>query len=211
MVATAHSPKPLSILLWIAIYSTVLIWSIIAPKDGLTWVLEATPALIAALLLAATYRQFQLTPLTYQLILFHCLILFVGAHYTYAEVPLFTELQHWLGTARNDYDKLGHFAQGVVPAIVAREIIIRLQVIRGEAWQAFFILCFVLAVSATYELLEWAAALLSEEAAEAFLGTQGYEWDTQSDMFWALSGAIFALLFLSRLHNRQLAALPPSN
>lgn len=206
-----QSTRPLSIVLWASIYGAVLIWSLIAPKDGLTWVLEATPALIAALLLAVTYRQFQFTPLAYQLILVHCLVLFVGAHYTYAEVPLFTELQHWLGTARNDYDKLGHFAQGMVPAVVAREIVIRFKVIRGEAWRGFFILCFVLAVSATYELIEWAAALLSEEAAEAFLGTQGYEWDTQSDMFWALSGAVFALLFLTRLHNRQLAALSPSS
>ncbi|WP_373020904.1 DUF2238 domain-containing protein [Thiomicrorhabdus sp.] len=190
--------------LWLLIFISVLTWSAIAPKDGITWVLEAFPALIALLIIILTYRRFPLTPLVYQLILLHSIILFVGAHYTYAEVPLFTDIQNWIGSARNDYDKLGHFMQGFGPAIVAREILIRFDVFNRLAWQNFFIVCFVLAVSASYELIEWATALISNEAAEAFLGTQGYEWDTQSDMFWALVGAVVSLSVLSRYHQRQL-------
>ncbi|WP_178861019.1 DUF2238 domain-containing protein [Thiomicrorhabdus cannonii] len=192
---------------WALCFSGVTLWSVIDPKDYLTWFLESFPALIAAVIIILTYKRFPLTPLSYQLILLHSCILLVGAHYTYAEVPLFTELQHWLGTARNDYDKVGHFAQGFIPALIAREILLRLEVFNQRSWLNFFIVCFVLAVSASYELLEWWTALLSEEAAEAFLGTQGYEWDTQSDMAWALFGAIIGLLSMSRLQNKQLARL----
>jgi putative membrane protein len=194
-------------ILWFSLYLSIILWSAYQPKDSLTWVLEALPALVALALLMATYRTFPLTPLAYQLILFHAVILLVGAHYTYAEVPAFETLQQWLGTPRNDYDKLGHFAQGLVPALLAREIVIRLNVITQPRWRTFFILCFVLAVSASYELIEWAVALLSDEAAEAFLGTQGYEWDTQSDMFWALIGAVTGLFALSKTHDGQLQAL----
>lgn len=193
--------------IWLLIFLGVLIWSAIAPKDGITWILEAFPALVALLLILLTHKRFPLTPLAYILILFHACILFVGAHYTYAEVPLFNDIQSWLGTARNDYDKLGHLTQGFVPAIIAREILIRFEVFNRPAWRNFFIVCFVLAVSASYELLEWATALVSNEAAEAFLGTQGYEWDTQSDMFWALVGSIAGLTILSRLHQKQLDEL----
>ena len=186
---------------WIAVFAAVLLWSGIAPKDRLTWVLEVAPALIGFLVLAATYRRFPLTPLLYWLILVHCIILMVGGHYTYAEVPYF---DGFLQSARNNYDKLGHFAQGFVPALIAREVIVRLEVIRGERWRFFFITAFCLGLSAFYELIEWWVALLSDEAADAFLGTQGYIWDTQSDMGYALFGALSALLFMRRWHDRQL-------
>ena len=130
----------------------------------------------------------------------------VGGHYTYAEVPLFNDLQAMLGSDRNNYDKLGHLMQGFVPAMIARELIFRLNIINGRYWRIFFVICFVLALSALYELLEWWVALLSEEAAEAFLGMQGYEWDTQSDMGYALLGAVMALGLLSGMHDRQLEA-----
>ena len=128
----------------------------------------------------------------------------IGGHYTYAEVPLFDSLKDVFGFSRNNYDKVGHFAQGFVPALITREIILRKNIIQGTTWQSFFIICFCLAFSAFYELIEWWVALLSEEAADAFLGTQGYIWDTQSDMGWALLGAITSLLCLSKLHNQQL-------
>lgn len=199
--------RPIQAWLWGLIFLCILVWSAYQPKDTLTWFLEALPAILAAIILLATRRRFPLTPLAYQLILIHAIILLVGAHYTYAQVPLFSELQTWLGSERNDYDKLGHFAQGFVPALVAREIVIRQRVFNEAGWRNFFIVCFVLAVSASYELIEWGAALLSEEAAEAFLGTQGYVWDTQSDMFWALIGALTVLMTLHRLHDAQLKDL----
>ena len=190
--------------LWIAIFSVVLVWSAINPKDYLTWLLEVAPALLAAGIMLVTRRTFPLTPLTAILILLHCIILMVGGHYTYAEVPLFDWLGEVFGWQRNNYDKLGHFAQGFVPAIVAREILLRMDVVASTAWRNFFILCFCLALSAFYELIEWWVALVSDEAAESFLGTQGYVWDTQSDMAWALTGAIIALMVMGRLHDRQL-------
>ncbi len=131
----------------------------------------------------------------------------IGGHYTYAEVPLFDSLQDLFGFTRNNYDKVGHFAQGFIPALIAREIIIRKNIIQNAFWQSFFIVCFCLALSALYELIEWWVALASGESAEAFLGTQGYAWDTQSDMWFALLGAIIGLLTFSRLHNRQLENL----
>ncbi|HLD67452.1 MAG TPA: DUF2238 domain-containing protein, partial [Pseudomonas sp.] len=152
-------------------------------------------------------RGFRLTGLVYGLILLHCVVLLVGAHYTYAEVPLFDYLREVMGSSRNNYDKLGHFVQGLVPALIAREILLRKQVIVGKAWQVFFIICFCLAFSAFYELIEWWVALASGEDATAFLGTQGYIWDTQSDMGLALLGAIVGLLSLSWLHDRQLRSL----
>jgi len=192
---------------WMAIFALVLAWSAIGPHDYPTWWLEVLPALVGAALIWWTRQSFPLTRLTYVLVLIHCIILMVGGHYTYAEVPLFDWIQESLGQARNNYDKLGHFAQGFVPAIVAREIVVRLQVFNSARWRNFFIVCFCLGFSAFYELLEWWVALLSEDAAESFLGTQGYVWDTQSDMGFALFGAIVALLFLQGLHDRQLAGL----
>jgi putative membrane protein len=192
---------------WIVIFLGVLIWSGINPKDFATWCLEVAPAVIGAAILWFTRERFPLTPLAYSLILVHCMILIVGGHYTYAEVPLGEWFRELTDGTRNNYDKLGHFAQGFVPAMVAREVVIRLQVFNSVRWRYFFIVCFCLGMSAFYELIEWWVALLSEEAADAFLGTQGYAWDTQSDMGWALLGALAALALLGRLHDRQLREL----
>ncbi|MCP4873961.1 MAG: DUF2238 domain-containing protein [Gammaproteobacteria bacterium] len=191
-------------IVWITIFLGVLLWSAINPKDYLTWVLEVSPAVLGFIVLLASYRSFPLTPLLYILILIHCIILMVGGHYTYAEVPLFDALKPVFGFERNNFDKLGHFAQGFVPALITREILIRKSVLTSAYWRNFFTVCFCLAFSAFYELIEWAVAVVSERGAEAFLGTQGYVWDTQSDMAFALSGAIVALLLLGPWHDRQL-------
>jgi putative membrane protein len=191
---------------WIVTFAAVLVWSGTAPHDYPTWLLEVAPALIAAAVLWFTRERFPLTRLTYVLILVHCIILMVGGHYTYAEVPLGDWMRDAFDQDRNNYDKLGHFAQGFIPAIVAREILIRKKVVNYPGWRDFLIVCVCLAISAFYELLEWWVALLSAEAADAFLGTQGYVWDTQSDMWLALLGAIAALILLSRWHDRQLRA-----
>ena len=193
--------------MWLLIFFVVLIWSGINPKEPLTWFVEVLPALIGIVVIALTYRSFHLTTLVYFLILIHCIILMIGGHYTYAEVPLFDHLKDLFNLERNNYDKVGHFAQGFIPALIAREIIIRKNLINDKFWQNFFIICFCLAFSAFYELIEWWAALAVGEDAEAFLGTQGYVWDTQSDMALALLGAIVGLLMLSGLHNRQLDQL----
>lgn len=199
--------KNLMLYLWAGIFLAVLIWSGIQPKDLPTWFLEVLPALIGGLILLFTRKSFPLTPLLYCLILMHCIVLMVGGHYTYAEVPLFDDIKELLGSQRNNYDKLGHFFQGFVPALIARELLIRKAVVNGVAWRNLFIISVALAFSAFYELIEWWVALLSEEAAESFLGTQGYIWDTQSDMFYALIGAILSLLLLSKWHDRQLRQL----
>ena len=185
----------------------MLIWSAINPADRVTWWLEVLPALVGLALLVYTRKSFPLTALLSWLILLHCVILMVGGHYTYAEVPLGDWVAEWMGSDRNNYDKLGHLAQGFVPAIIAREIMIRLDVVHGRGWLSYLVISATLAFSAFYELIEWCAALLSGAAAEAFLGTQGYIWDTQSDMFYALIGAVAALLLLSKIHNRQIKAL----
>jgi len=192
------------VLLWLAVFTAVLIWSVIAPYDYLTWLLEVAPALLGIAVLGATRRHFPLTTLAYVLILGFSIILMVGGHYTYARVPLFDVLGRVLGWQRNNYDKLGHFAQSFVPAIIAREVLLRLRVVNGRAWLNFFILSICLAISALYELVEWGVAVVSAQAAQNFLGTQGYVWDTQSDMAMALAGAAAALLLLPRLHDRQL-------
>jgi putative membrane protein len=195
--------------LWALVFLPVLFWSAWEPADRITWALEVLPAVVGALILLCTRRRFPLTPLLYSLILFHCIILMVGGHYTYAKVPLFDLLREMFDWQRNNYDKVGHLVQGLVPAMIARELLIRLKVIPSAAWRNFFIVCFCLAFSAFYELIEWWVALISEEGAEAFLGTQGYVWDTQSDMAWALAGAILALVLMNRLHDRQLRSLEP--
>lgn len=194
-------------LIWIVIFLAVLVWSGIAPKDQLTWALEVFPAVAGAAILWFTRERFPLTTLVYVLILVHCIILMIGGHYTYAEVPLGDWLRDATGGNRNNYDKLGHLAQGFVPAIIARELVIRLHVFNSAAWRNFFIVSFCLGFSAFYELIEWWVALLSDEAAESFLGTQGYIWDTQSDMGLALLGAILALVMLSKTHDKQMQAL----
>ncbi len=197
--------SPVTSAIWLMVFGCILVWSGIDPKDYFTWALEVTPAVIALLVLATTSKSFPLTPLLYFLILLHCVILMVGGHYTYAEVPAFDRLKDLLGQQRNNYDKLGHFAQGFIPAMVAREILIRRQVINDRGWMNFLILCICLALSAFYELIEWLVANISGQGAEAFLGTQGYIWDTQSDMLFASIGAITALIALSRSHDKQLS------
>ena len=189
---------------WIVLYASVLIWSGMAPKDQFTWFLEVVPALIGLVVLALTYRSFRLTALLYWLILLHCIILMVGGHYTYAEVPLFDSLKTLMGSERNNFDKVGHFVQGFVPALIAREIMIRKHVVNGRGWLNFLVVCFCLALSALYELIEWWVAVTTGEGAEAFLGTQGYVWDTQSDMGMALLGAIMAVVTMAKLHDAQI-------
>jgi putative membrane protein len=190
--------------IFLLLFFTVFIWSAIKPHDYFTWFLEVLPAVLALFVLAFTYRRFKLTTLVYSLILIHCIILMIGGHYTYAQVPFFDFIKEVFNQDRNNYDKLGHFAQGFIPAIIAREIIIRKNIINFEAWRNFFILCFCLGFSAFYELVEWWVAILSNDSADDFLGTQGYIWDTQSDMAWALFGAIFALIVLRKYHTKQL-------
>lgn len=191
-------------IVWILTFSVVLIWSAINPADYFTWFLEVLPAMIGFAILATTYKKFKLTSLAYTLILIHCIILMVGGHYTYAKVPLFDWIKDYFELSRNNYDKIGHLAQGFIPAIIAREILIRKSIISRKGWLNFLVICFCLALSAFYELIEWWVAVSTGESAEAFLGTQGYVWDTQSDMALALLGAILSLLFLSGIHNRQL-------
>jgi putative membrane protein len=193
--------------IWLSIFCIVLIWSGYQPRDLFTWFLEVLPAMIVLVILAATRKGFPFTSLAYILILVHSIILMVGGHYTYAEVPLFDYFKEWLDLERNNYDKVGHLAQGFVPVIVAREILIRKQIVNGAVWTNVLAICICLAFSAFYEMIEWWVALMSGGSAESFLGTQGYVWDTQSDMAWALTGAGLAILMLSQLHNRQMSSL----
>lgn len=190
--------------IWILIFCIILIWSAINPHDYFTWFLEVIPALIGVFVLWKTEKSFPLTVLVYNLILIHIIILMIGGHYTYAEVPLFNTIKDTFELARNNYDKIGHFAQGFVPAMIAREIFIRKKIINSKTWENFLIITFCLAFSAFYELIEWWVAISSGESADDFLGTQGYIWDTQSDMGLALLGAIIALISLSKIHDKQL-------
>jgi len=190
--------------LWLSIFFSVLLWSGINPKDLFTWFLEVSPALIGLIIMGVTIKTFRLTTLTYILILIHSIILMVGGHYTYAEVPFFDWLKEYFELARNNYDKIGHFAQGFIPAIIAREILLRKNVVTQSSWLVFIVVSICLAFSAFYELIEWWVAELSGESAEAFLGTQGYIWDTQSDMAFALLGSVIALIIFSRVHDKQL-------
>ncbi len=192
--------------LWLLVFFGTLIWSAINPHDYFIWFLEVFPALAGFAVLVLTRRRFPLTPLVYLLILIHSIILMVGGHYTYSEMPLFEWFKEIFDLQRNNNDKVGHFAQGFVPAMIAREVLIRKNVINGKGWLNFLIVCFCLALSAFYELIEWWVAELSGDSATAFLATQGYVWDTQSDMLMALIGAVTALL-LSRTHDRQLSIL----
>jgi putative membrane protein len=199
----SRRPSAYELFLLVAV-ALVLVWSGIEPHDRFTWVLEVLPVLIGVPLLIYSYPRFRFTPLVYTLITVHAVILMVGGRYTYAEVPLGFRVQEWLGLARNHYDRLGHFVQGFVPAMVAREILMRRSPLRGTKWLPFVVICFCLAFSAFYELIEFWTALATGEQAEAFLGTQGDPWDTQWDMMLALIGAITALALLSRWHDRQL-------
>ena len=182
--------------LMLAIVSAALIWSGINPKDYPTWGLEVSPAVIGAVLLLATYRRFRFSDFAYWVMTFHAVVLLVGGHYTYAEVPLFDWLKEPMGWERNNYDKLGHFMQGFSPAVIVAEILWRNQVVGSRKWLVFLSLCVCMAISAVYELIEWLVAVLSGQSAAAFLGTQGYEWDTQADMMWCGIGACMMLACL---------------
>lgn len=205
MRVNASSEPAVLLALWFA----VLVWSGIAPHDRATWWMEVAPVLIAVPLLVATRHRFPLTPLLYRLVFVHGVILMIGGHYTYAEVPAGFWVRDGLGLARNPYDRLGHFAQGFVPAILAREVLLRATPLKRGGWLFVLVLSVCLAFSALYEMIEWWAALLGGASAEAFLGTQGDPWDTQWDMFLCGVGAIVSLLLLSRLHDRHLQRLVP--
>lgn len=192
-----------------AVLLVLLVLSGIQPYDRVTWALEVFPILIALPIFWATYRRFPLTTLLYACIFTHALVLMLGGAYTYARVPLGFQIADILGLERNPYDKIGHFFQGFVPALLAREILIRGNYVRGRGMTTFVVVCIVLAISATYELVEWGAALALGQGADEFLGTQGDPWDTQSDMFCALLGSAAALLSLSRVHDRQIQSRKP--
>lgn len=192
------------VMVLLSIIAIVFVWSGINPLDRFTWFLEVAPVIIVLPLLALTYKRFPLTRLAYILIAIHAVILLVGGHYTYACVPLFDYIKDFFGLARNHYDRLGHFAQGFIPAIIARELLIRTSTLKPGKWMFAVIVLSITGISAIYELIEWAAAALTGEAADAFLGSQGDVWDTQKDMFLALIGAIMALLTLSKLHDKEL-------
>ena len=192
------------------IVALVFCWSGWHPHDRFTWWLEIAPGLAGTVILLATYQRFQFTTLCYALIALHVCVLSVGGHYTYARVPFFDWLRSIFGWQRNDYDRLGHFMQGFVPAIIAREIFIRFHVLNRKQWIPFLIVSVCLAISAFYELIEWMTAITTGSAANDFLGSQGDVWDTQADMALALTGAVCALLFFSHFHNRALKSIDPA-
>lgn len=188
----------------IALFIIGLILSGIYPHDYFTWILEVFPAIIGIVILISTFKKFQFTFLTYSLILIHCYILFIGGHYTYAEVPLFDWIKEVFHQTRNNYDKVGHFTQGFVPAIIIRELLIRKEVVKQGGWLSFLTVCTCLSISAFYEFLEWFVAEVSGQSAESFLGTQGYVWDTQSDMLYAFIGATCGIFLLSKCQDKQI-------
>ena len=195
------------LLLLIAVFA-FFVWSAIEPHDTrLTWVLETLPFMIALPIMLVTYRRFPLTNLTYTLIAIHAMILMLGAHYSYAKVPLGFWMEDWFGWTRNNYDKIGHLMQGFGPAIYVREILARTSPLKPGKWLIFISIAVPLAFSALYEIIEWLASLTNPTDTEAFLGTQGYIWDTQSDMFLCLVGSVLALILLSKLHNRYLSGV----
>lgn len=202
------TPHPRNLALAAAALITLVVISGVAPFDRITWLMEVAPVLIALPLMAASHRRFPLTTLLYALIFVHAVVLIAGGAWSYARVPLGFWMLDVFGLDRNPYDKIGHFMQGFVPAIVAREIFLRGTYVQGRKMLAFLSICVVMTVSACYELIEWGAALALGQGADEFLGTQGYAWDTQSDMFFALIGSCTAIMSLSQLHDRQIAELP---
>lgn len=188
-------------------FLVILLWSAIHPKSHFIWILEVFPAIIGAIILIAIYPKIKLTMLLYCLIWLHALVLILGGYWTYAEMPLFNWLRDEFGLARNYYDRLGHFMQGLAPAIISREVLLRNKIVNGRGWLFFIVTCVCLAISACYELIEWWIAVSSGTAADEFLATQGDVWDTQWDMFMALCGAVAGQLLLARWHERQLASL----
>ncbi|WP_298224064.1 DUF2238 domain-containing protein [Flavobacterium sp.] len=193
-----------TLLLYIAVFFATLLLSAIQPKEYFTWFLEVIPAIIGFIILALTYKRFSFTNFTYGFILLHCIILFVGGHYTYAEVPLFDWIRDTFHQSRNNYDKVGHFAQGFVPAMIIRELFIRKKVIANQAFFSFIVVAICLAISAAYEWIEWGVSVCTGDGGDAFLGTQGYVWDTQSDMLFATIGAITMVIGFSKLQDRNL-------
>ena len=193
-----------NIYLMLVVFFGTLIWSIINPKEGFTCFLEIIPAIIGVSIVALTFKKFRFTDFTYFLILIHCIILFVGGHYTYAEVPLFDYIKEIFHQSRNNYDKVGHFAQGLVPAMIIRELFIWKEVIRNPSFFNFIIVAICLAISAAYEWIEWWVSLATGDGGDAFLGTQGYVWDTQSDMLFATIGATVGLILFSKIQDKQL-------
>lgn len=202
----SSSDKRLHVALLLS-FLAIFIWSVIHPKDLFTWFLEVLPAVIGLVVILLTYNRFRLTTLTYILIWVHAIILVIGGHYTYAEMPLFNWLRDTYDLARNYYDRLGHFAQGFIPAVIAREILLRKSPLKPGKMLSFFVVSVCLAISASYELIEWGVAEATGTAAEAFLGTQGDVWDTQWDMFLALCGSILSLTLMTRLHDKYLKTL----
>lgn len=198
-------------LIMLAISILVLLWSLINPKEYFTAFLEVLPGVIGIAVLIFSYKNFRFTNFTYFLILLHCIILFAGGHYTYAEVPLFDWLKEIAGFERNNYDKLGHFAQGFVPAMIAREIFVRKNVIAKKSFLSFIVVSVCLAISAAYELIEWLVSVLTGDGGDAFLGTQGYIWDTQSDMLFALIGAVVAVIFFARIQDKAILNIKSEN
>ncbi len=186
------------------VFVGTLLWAIINPKESFTCFLEIIPAIIGVLILIFTFRKFRFTNFTYFLILIHCIILFIGGHYTYAEVPFFDFIKETFHQSRNNYDKVGHFAQGLIPAMIIRELFIRKMVIANKSFFNFIIVSICLAISAAYEWIEWLVSVLSGDSGDAFLGTQGYIWDTQSDMLFATIGAITGLILFSKIQNKQI-------
>ena len=195
------------IILWLLVFFLVLIWSAIRPHDYFTWILEVSPAIFGLGILMVTFKNFHFTRLAYWFMLIHSIILMIGGHYTYAEVPLFNWIRDAFGMIRNNYDKVGHFAQGFVPAIIAREILIRRSPLKQGKLLSFIVVCICLAISAFHELFEWWVAIVTGSAADAFLGTQGDIWDTPSDMFFAFIGAITSLIFLSKAHDNAISPI----
>jgi putative membrane protein len=182
-------------------------WSAINPLEQFTWFLEVLPAILGIMVLVVTFNRFRFTQFVYILIFLHCAILIIGGHYTYAEVPLFDWIQETFNQTRNNYDKVGHFAQGFVPAMITRELLIRENVVNSDGWLNFIVVCIAMAISMTYEFIEWAVSLGTGEGGDAFLGTQGYIWDTQSDMLYASIGSIIALVIFGKYHTKQINEL----
>ena len=188
----------------LVVFILVLTWSAINPHDYFTWFLEVIPGIIGLIVLIVTFKRFRFTDFVYTLILIHCCILFVGGHYTYAEVPLFDWIRDVFHQSRNNYDKVGHLAQGFVPALIIRELFVRMKIINMKGWLNFIVVSICMAISVTYEFIEWFVSIATGSAGDSFLGTQGYIWDTQSDMLYATIGAILGLLIFSRFQDRQI-------
>ena len=197
--------------IFIILFFIGLIVSGMYPHDYFTWILEVFPGIIGFIVLMFSFKRFRFTDLTYIFILIHCYILFIGGHYTYAEVPLFDWIKELFHQSRNNYDKVGHFAQGFIPAMVIRELFVRLEIVKRGKWLSFLCVCVCLSISACYELFEWFVAVASGQSAEAFLGTQGDNWDTQSDMLFALIGAVCMVVFISGIQDKYINKISVSD